>query len=112
MPGNHAPVSEWNLSKIDHFLIGSPSNVVLHGQAPPGAARPSRNCLGCVLNSSHEKQDDEDDHDNPDGADATVTVPVPIATEAATESSEQEDDEDDDEDESDGHGRAPYVLAM
>jgi hypothetical protein len=56
--------------------------------------------FGCLLNPSHEKQNDKDDQDDADESDATVTIPVPIADEAATESTEQEDSENDNEDES------------
>jgi hypothetical protein len=60
--------------------------------------------FGCLLDPSHEKQNDKDDQDDADESDATVTIPVPIAAEAATESTEQEDYENDNEDESEGHG--------
>jgi len=60
--------------------------------------------FGCLLNPSHEKQNDKDDQDDADESDATVTIPVPIAAEAATESTEQEDYENDNEDESERHG--------
>jgi hypothetical protein len=56
--------------------------------------------FGCLLNPSHEKQNDKDDQDDADESDATVTIPVPIAAEAATQSTEQEDYENDNEDES------------
>jgi hypothetical protein len=45
--------------------------------------------FGCLLDPSHEKQNDKDDQDDADESDATVTIPVPIAAEAATESTEQ-----------------------
>jgi hypothetical protein len=60
--------------------------------------------FGCLLNPSHEKQNDKDDQDDADESDATVTIPVPIAAEAATKSTEQEDYENDNEDESERHG--------
>jgi hypothetical protein len=60
--------------------------------------------FGCLLNPSHEKQNDKDDQDDADESDATVTIPVPIAAEAATKSTEQEDYENDNEDESERQG--------
>jgi hypothetical protein len=42
--------------------------------------------FGCLLNPTHEKQNDKDDQDDADEPDATVTIPVPIAAEAATRS--------------------------
>jgi hypothetical protein len=65
--------------------------------------------FGCLLNPSHEKQNDKDDQDDADESDATVTIPVPIAAEAATESTEQEDYENDNEDES-GLFRTVHVV--
>jgi hypothetical protein len=61
--------------------------------------------FGCLLNPSHEKQNDKDDQDDADESDATVTIPV----EAATESTEQEDYENDNEDEP--SDRRPFALA-
>jgi hypothetical protein len=61
--------------------------------------------FGCLLNPSHEKQNDKDDQDDADESDATVTIPV----EAATESTEQEDCENDNEDEP--SDRRPFALA-
>ena len=68
--------------------------------------------FGCLLNPSHEKQNDKDDQDDANESDATVTVPVPIAAEAATESAEQEDYENDNEDESERHGGVLIFSAM
>jgi len=45
----------------------------------------AENCFGCLLDLSHEKQDDKDNHDDADEADPTVTISVSIAAEAATE---------------------------
>ena len=64
--------------------------------------------FGCLLNPSHEKQNDKDDHDD---ADAAVTKPVAVAAEAAAESTEQEDDENDNEDESERHGGGSFFSA-
>ncbi len=61
--------------------------------------------FGCLLNPSHEKQNDKDDQDDADEFDATVTIPV----EAATEFTEQEDYENDNEDEP--SDRRPFALA-
>ena len=66
--------------------------------------------FGCLLNPSHEKQNDKYDQDDADESDATMTIPVPIAAEAATESTEQEDYENDNEDESKRHGGLPSAT--
>ena len=59
--------------------------------------------FGCLLNPSHEKQNDKDDQDDADDADAAVTVAVAVAAEAATEATKQEDDEENDEDKTERH---------
>ncbi len=71
---------------------------------PAGRYTSKLKLFGCLLNPSHEKQNDKDDQDDADESDATVTIPVPIAAEAATESTEQEDYENDNENESERHG--------
>jgi len=93
------------------FVVSSPRNVArglvgscvitIKRQRERAGAPSKLKLFGCLLNPSHEKQNDKDDADE---SDATVTIPVPIAAEAATESTEQEDYENDNEDESERHG--------
>jgi hypothetical protein len=95
------------------FVVSSPRNVArglvgscvitIKRQRERAGAPSKLKLFGCLLNPSHEKQNDKDDQDDADESDATMTIPVPIAAEAATESTEQEDYENDNEDETERH---------